>query len=108
MWFICFKRLFDEYDMSFWIVDSSVINQGCSYLLLINSTIEIKRSDTHHQMGNAYFVSTNASGEVRLLFKENKYLIINNRYYISELLKIWLIFQGYTNKNISLYYTFRK
>lgn len=36
------KSLFDENNMSFWIVDSSVNNYICSSSSLISSTIELK------------------------------------------------------------------
>ena len=71
-----------EDDLSSWIVDSGVTNHVCSSLQMLSSFRELAVEDFTMRMGNDSVVSAKAVGEVRLQFRNNKFVILNNVYFI--------------------------
>ena len=71
-----------EDDLSSWIVDSGATNHVCSSLQMLSSFRELAVEDFTMRMGNDSVVSAKAVGEVRLQFRNNKFIILNNVYFI--------------------------
>ena len=71
-----------EDDLSSWIVDLGVTNHVCSSLQMLSSFRELADEDFTMRMGNNSVVSGKVVGEVRLQFRNNKFLVLNKFYYI--------------------------
>ena len=71
-----------EDDLSSWIVDSGATNHVCSSLQMLSSFREFAVEDFTMRMGNDSVVSAKVVGEVRLQFRNNKFVILNNVYFI--------------------------
>ena len=71
-----------EDDLSSWIVDSRVTNHVCSSLQMLSSFRELADEDFTMRMGNDSIVLAKVMGEVRLQFRNNKFLDLNNVYFI--------------------------
>ena len=64
-----------------WIVDLGVTNHVCSYLQMLTKARKLKEKEFTLRVGNEDFVSTEAMGEIHLVFG-NKYLLLDNIYFI--------------------------
>ena len=77
-----------EGDTSAWIIDSGATNHVCFSLQSLSSYTELADGDYTMKVGNGARVSAKAVGDVRLRFRENKFLVLNNVYFIPDIRRI--------------------
>ena len=71
-----------EDNSSSWIVDSGTTNHVCFSLPILSSTRKLADGEVTMRVGSGQIVSAAAVGTARLEFENNKFLVLENVYYI--------------------------
>ena len=71
-----------EDNSSSWIVDSGATNHVCFSLQILSSKRKLADGEVTMRVGSGQIISAAAVGTTRLEFEKNKFLILENVYYI--------------------------
>ena len=77
------KSCLVENYLSPWIIDLGVTNHTCCSLKMLSSYTQLAEGDFTLSVGKGALASASAIGDVKLYFENNKFLFLNNVYFVS-------------------------
>ena len=92
-----------EDDLSPWIVDSRAANHVCSSLQMLSSSRELADRDVTMRVGSGEVVSAKAVGVAHLNFR-NKFLVLNNVFFIPSFRRNLISFSMLHEQLFSIYF----